>query len=101
MGEYENLALSLVVPSGWEIRNLRLFDQDNSFNKDPYVYQDIRDDRVNTFFRLGPNESRTYNILLHAAYPGKYYFPPVSCEDMYDGRIYARDKGRWIEVGKE
>ena len=74
MGEYENLALSLVVPSGWEIRNLRLFDQDNSLNKDPYVYQDIRDDRVNTFFMLGPNESRTYNDSPSRGLPGKVLF---------------------------
>ncbi len=100
LGAYNNLALSELFPSGWEIRNLRLNDQGNTGNNDPFDFQDIRDDRVDTFFKLGPNESRSYRVLLHAAYPGKYYLPPVSCEDMYDGRIYARDSGRWIEVTK-
>jgi len=101
LGNYKNLALSQVFPSGWEIRNLRLYEQEVTGNNDPYDFRDIRDDRVDTFFELKPNESRTYRVLLHAAYTGTFYLPAVSCEAMYDGRIYAREKGKWIEVSKE
>jgi len=33
LGTYDNLALSELFPSGWEIRNLRLYDQDNNHHQ--------------------------------------------------------------------
>jgi len=97
---YENLALGQVFPSGWEINNLRLtgdqqFSAGGSFN-----YQDIRDDRVYTFFDLRTNESRTFRVMLTATYAGTFYLPAVSCEAMYDRSIYARRKGQVVAVVK-
>ena len=97
---YENLALSQVFPPGWEINNLRLNDDNGLLKTDAFNYQDIRDDRVYTYFGFSPNERRTYRILLTASYAGKYYLPAISCEAMYDKSIYARTKGMEVEVIK-
>jgi alpha-2-macroglobulin len=65
-----------------------------------FDYQDIRDDRVFTYFFLAPTETRTYRVMLTATYAGSYYLPAVSCEAMYDKSIYARKKGQVVEVIK-
>ena len=62
--------------------------------------QDIRDDRVYTYFGLPENKDVTYNIMLNAAYAGKYYMPATYCEAMYNKSISALIKGEWVEVVK-
>lgn len=99
-GSYQNLALSQVFPSGWEINNLRLTDDENTTKTDRGDYQDIRDDRVYTYFGLGTGVSRTFTTVLTASYSGTYYLPAVSCQAMYDNGIYARKKGQVVEVVK-
>ena len=97
---YENLALSQVYPSGWEITNLRLSGDEAFVKTGHFTYQDIRDDRVFTYFNLAPQEEKTFRISLTAAFAGNYYLPAVSCETMYDPGIYARKKGQAVSVIK-
>lgn len=97
---YENLALSQVFPSGWEINNLRLTDDESLVTTSAYNYQDIRDDRVYTYFGLYTGERKIYKVKLTATYAGTYYLPAISCEAMYDKSIYARKKGYVVEVVK-
>lgn len=97
---YENLALSQVFPSGWEINNVRLTDDEELVKTSPFNYQDIRDDRVYTYFGLSTNEKRTFRIMLTASFAGTYYLPATSCEAMYDKSIYARKKGQVVNVNK-
>jgi hypothetical protein len=100
-GQYQNLALTQIFPSGWEINNLRLTDDENTDNKtDRGDYQDIRDDRVYTYFALGSGVSRTFKTILTAGYAGTYYLPAISCEAMYDNSVYARKKGQVVQVTK-
>jgi hypothetical protein len=66
-----------------------------------FDYQDIRDDRVYTYFDLRMNEQKTFVFYLNASYSGRYYQPPVSCEAMYDFSIRAQKPGRWVSVGGE
>ncbi|NML36721.1 hypothetical protein HHL17_05870 [Chitinophaga sp. G-6-1-13] len=99
-GYYEQMALSQIFPSGWEILNTRLMDNDSSFHSSPATYMDIRDDRVYTYFNLEENKTHTYNVLLNASYLGRYYLPAVSCEAMYDNTIHAFAPGKWVEVVK-
>jgi uncharacterized protein YfaS (alpha-2-macroglobulin family) len=99
-GQYQNLALTQIFPSGWEINNLRLTDDENALKVDNGDYQDIRDDRVYTYFGLSPGSTRTFRTILTASYSGTYYLPAVSCEAMYDNSISARDKGQVVEVAK-
>jgi alpha-2-macroglobulin len=97
---YENLALSQVFPSGWEINNVRLTGDESLVKQSGFSYQDIRDDRVYTYFGLSPAETRTYRVSLTASYAGSYYLPAVSAEAMYDKSIYARKKGFVVDVVK-
>ncbi len=97
-GYYENMALSQIFPSGWEIINTRLAGYTLSHEANVPEYRDIRDDRVYTHF--GIRKTNKYVVMLNAAYQGRYYLPAVSCEAMYDHSIYARIPGRWVEVVK-
>ncbi|MFA9370096.1 MAG: alpha-2-macroglobulin [Labilibaculum antarcticum] len=100
MENYEQMALTQIFPSGWEIVNTRFGDVDDVVKSDVPTYQDIRDDRVYTYFDLDRNKSKTFSITMNAAYVGKYYLPTVNCEAMYDDRIHARKPGQWVEVVK-
>ena len=95
------MALSQVFPSGWEINNLRLTDDENLKRVDRGDYQDIRDDRVYTYFRLGTNGQRTFTVSLTASFAGTFYLPGVSCEAMYDHSISAKEKGEVVDVVKK
>ncbi len=99
-GPLKELALSHIVPSGWEIHNSRM-DQYDSDNSSYYTYQDIRDDRVYTYFDLGPGKQKTFRVQLNSSYLGKFYLPGIAVEAMYDNSIYARVKGQWISVVRE
>ncbi len=99
-GVYKNLALTQIFPSGWEVNNLRLTDDDSGMLGDTPSYQDIRDDRVYTYFDLSPGARKRFQVRLTASYAGTYYLPAVSCEAMYDRTIYARKKGQVVQVIK-
>jgi uncharacterized protein YfaS (alpha-2-macroglobulin family) len=95
----ENIALSQILPSGFEIVNTRYTDfGDATSNVADYI--DIRDDRANYYFSLKAAETRAFKILLNASYLGKYYLPGLQCEAMYDNEFLARTKGQWVEVVK-
>lgn len=98
MGFYEQMALTQIFPSGWEIINTRVNDNESIIASSPYTYRDIRDDRVFTYFNLRENETVTYKVLLNASYIGKYYLSAVQCEAMYNNTISATAKGKWVEV---
>ena len=95
---YEEMALDQIFPSGWEILNTRMDNLELFNNTARPEYEDIRDDRVYTFFDIGAGRSQTYRVRLNAAYQGRYYLPSVSCAAMYDHRIHAHQPGRWVEV---
>jgi len=85
--DYTNLALTEMIPSGWEIVNDRLFGGET--HTAPYSYRDIRDDRVSWFFDLAKGTSKTFRIKMHASYQGEFILPVVKCEAMYDPHITA------------
>lgn len=99
-GSYEEMALTTIFPSGWEILNSRVNDVESSLKSDAFTYQDVRDDRVYTYFDLKPRERKTFRILLNTAYEGRFYLPSVTCGAMYDNLIHARRPGQWVEVVK-
>jgi uncharacterized protein YfaS (alpha-2-macroglobulin family) len=94
------VALKAIFPSGWEIHNERLFNTSNETEQ--FDYQDIRDDRVMTYFSLYRNRSKTITIRLNAAYRGTFYLPLVKGEEMYLGDVETIIPGSWIKVvGRE
>jgi uncharacterized protein YfaS (alpha-2-macroglobulin family) len=99
-GTLKELALVHVVPSGWEIHNSRM-DEYNSGRSSFYTYQDVKDDRVYTYFDLNPSQEKIFRVQLNSSYLGKFYMPGISIEAMYDKGIYARTKGKWVTVSNE
>lgn len=95
----ENVALSQILPSGFEIVNTRFTDYGDATNN-VADYIDIRDDRTNFYFGLKSGETKTFRILLNASYLGTYYLPGLQCEAMYDNTFLARTKGFWVQVVK-
>jgi uncharacterized protein YfaS (alpha-2-macroglobulin family) len=92
-GYYTNMALTQIFPSGWEITENRLTDEQK---RNGVTYMDIRDDRVLAYFDL--SDSLTIRVKLHAAYKGTFYLPAVACEAMYDHTISANTTGQWVRV---
>jgi uncharacterized protein YfaS (alpha-2-macroglobulin family) len=137
----KGLALSQLVPSGWEIINYRLAqgkpdletikpdsgggddseeaDDQSDYEEDEAVdagdsgnaqaaesaplfdYQDVRDDRVYTYFSLKKGESKTFVMRVHSTYSGEFYLPGTKVEAMYDGSIQATEPGRWLGKGSK
>jgi uncharacterized protein YfaS (alpha-2-macroglobulin family) len=95
---YRDMALTQIFPSGWEIHNARMDDFAAVHQSSIADYQDIRDDRVYTYFHLPMNDRKSFIIQLNAAYLGRFYLPTVYCEAMYDNRINARKPGKWVDV---
>lgn len=95
---FQQLALTQVFPSGWEIRNQRMEGVVQETRRSSYTYQDIRDDRVMTYFDLRKGGKVSYSVLLNAAYTGRYYLAGAHLEAMYDHTVNARSDGRWVEV---
>ena len=98
LGNYSEMALTQIFPSGWEIHNTRLDKLADDKKIDVPEYQDIRDDRVYTYFNIKSNETKTFKIKLTATFPGRFYKPAVFCEAMYDRQVYALESGQWVEV---
>jgi uncharacterized protein YfaS (alpha-2-macroglobulin family) len=96
--DYQNLALSAIFPSGWEILNTRMLNIGQNLKSSSSDYLDIRDDRVNLFFGLHRKRSKTFYVLLNAAYPGEYFRAPVSCKAMYYNTIDAALGGGKVKV---
>lgn len=95
--DINNLALTQLIPSGWEIVNTRFTDFGN-FKENDLTHTDLRDDRSNFFFDLKAHQSKTIRLLLNASYLGRYYLPGVQCQAMYDNNYLARTSGMWVEV---
>ena len=115
----DNIALTEIVPAGWEIHNDRLDNAQATGEREGNEsaervdgipsgsreatsaradYVDIRDDRVLQYFSLKSGESIHFSTRLNAAYLGRYYLPSVITEAMYDASKNARSKGQWIQV---
>jgi uncharacterized protein YfaS (alpha-2-macroglobulin family) len=100
-GSVTNMALRHIFPSGWEITNSRMDNEGISAHANSdFTYQDIRDDRVYTFFDLELNQSKTFTIRLSASYAGRFWFPGTLCESMYEAGVNAFEPGLWVEVVK-
>jgi uncharacterized protein YfaS (alpha-2-macroglobulin family) len=110
----DNIALTQIVPSGWEIHNGRLAGEEVTGDKQPQEknpfegsiaatqaraeHVDIRDDRVLQYFSLRAGETIRFQTRVNAAYRGRYYLPGILVEAMYDAAKQAHNAGQWTEV---
>lgn len=98
-GTYENLALSYLLPSGFEIINDRLTGNTQAFREASYA--DIRDDRYYVYFNLKQNETKTFKFRFNAAFPGTFIQPAIHCSAMYDPDIEAVLPGGWVHIERK
>ncbi len=103
----ENVALTQILPSGWEIENLRVLNEDypswikskqgNSY----FDYEDIRDDRVMWFFNFDNyrNTSKKFFVKLNTVTKGEFQLPGTKVEAMYNPNYKAYLKGNkvWVD----
>lgn len=94
----DNVALTYILPSGWEIVNLRYTDAGGQNNDVDYT--DIRDDRSMFYFSLKANSTKKLQITLNASYLGNYYLPGTQANAMYNNNYRCRTMGQWVEVIK-
>lgn len=103
---YSDVALTHIIPSGWEIFNERMIAASTSENDSGesgskvFNYQDIRDDCVMTYFDLPVNRYKEIKIRLQASYVGEFVFPAILCEAMYDTSARARTTSGRVSVTK-
>ena len=98
----ENLALTQIVPSGWEIDATRLRgeqtpDWTRSFTLGNATYTDIRDDRVMWFFDLH-DRPVDFLVKLMVVTRGEFVLAPSLVEAMYDDGFRALVPGGPVEV---
>ena len=85
-----SLALSVPVPSGWEIFNERMYGTGTADMSQTCDYMDIRDDKVMYYFDLPAGTEKTFTVRMRAAYKGEFILPAISCEAMYSPEDNAR-----------
>lgn len=101
VSDYTNLALTQIIPSGWEIYNERLItpeDVESGASATSYTYRDIRDDRVLTYFDLKRGETKTFRVRLQASYAGSFILPAIRCAAMYAPGVQARTRASRVVV---
>ena len=116
----DNLALSQLVPAGWEIRNDRLEDVGDRGRTQAGPERPTsatggcrRRTATRCARRSTPTSATTaccgtsacargesifFETRLNAAYLGQFYLPGAGIEAMYDATQHARQKGQWVEV---
>jgi uncharacterized protein YfaS (alpha-2-macroglobulin family) len=91
-----NLVLTHLVASGFQIKNPRFAGEAGTAAVADY--QDIRDDRIFTYFGLEAGQEKLFLVILNASYRGRYYQPGLAVEAMYDAGLHANTKGQWVEI---
>ena len=101
----EEVALTQLLPAGWEIENTRLSseaqpDWMKKWRLNAEEYLDIRDDRIDWFFDL-PRRGRPldFAVKLNAVTQGTFTLPPTQVEAMYNRDFRARKAGGTVVVG--
>ena len=99
----EEMALTQVLPSGWEVENTRLLNESlpswaSSLQLNKEEYLDIRDDRVMWFFDL--YNQLDFIVKLNAVTVGEFDLPATITEAMYNDNYKAVKTGKTVKVTK-
>ena len=95
--DLRHIALTEMIPSGWETINERMTGQDVP-SDGKYDYLDIRDNANIFYFSLPRNSYKEFRVRLRAAYEGTFVLPAVACEDMYNAKVFARSASGSAQV---
>jgi len=85
-----NLAATLWLPAGWEVRNDRLEAARAGWSPRFGDHRDLRDDRYVEYFDLPADSVRVLEIPMQAVQPGTYRGLEVRVEALYQESIRAR-----------
>ncbi|MCA9732045.1 MAG: alpha-2-macroglobulin family protein [Deferribacteres bacterium] len=102
----EEVALVQILPSGWEIENTRLSNEDRpewmkKYNAGMEEYLDLRDDRAMWFFDLNHwNRELDFVLKINAVTPGEFTLPVTKAEAMYNRDYRAIVPGMRVVVEK-
>lgn len=97
--ELDNLAISEMIPAGWEIENPRLSNSAKPTwigNIDEPYYADFRDDRVNIFANV--KGSAEFYYVARAVSAGKFLFGPLTSVGMYNPDVYFSGKALEVRI---
>jgi hypothetical protein len=100
----DNIAITDLLPAGFEIENPRITEATNyAFIKNPATadYMDIRDDRINLYagFRGGTRQMQFY-YAVRAVTQGSFQYAPIVAEAMYNADYRSASGGGRLRVGK-
>lgn len=107
----DEIALMQILPSGWEIENTRLLDQElpswtEGMTLGREEYTDIRDDRIIWFFDLwrthysSDHNELDFIVKLNAVSIGEFELPSTLTEAMYNGKFKATKAAVTVKVVK-
>ena len=99
--EVPNVAITDMLPAGFEIENPRLSDSpDMAWARDASTpdYSDIRDDRIN-MFATATGSVRHYYYVVRAVSTGSFRMGPVQADAMYNGEYHSVNGAGTIRVG--
>ncbi|MCW8850946.1 MAG: MG2 domain-containing protein [Melioribacteraceae bacterium] len=89
----QNIAISDLIPAGFEIENPRLSTSTNFNWKVDFKlhadYMDIRDDRLILFTNLYANLTYDFYYMLRVVNKGEFQLPPIAAEAMYDREFHS------------
>ena len=92
----ENIVITDMFPSGFEIENPRLTEVDrlnvNADNLMHVQYSDMRDDRIILFTNLLRNKTTEFYYLLRVVNKGQFELPAIGAEALYD-KTYSSYNG--------
>ncbi|KAA3615061.1 MAG: alpha-2-macroglobulin family protein [Calditrichaeota bacterium] len=100
----EELALTQILPAGWEIENLRLNQSDlpswtRNYKLKKAEYEDIRDDRISWFFdQRGYEKQKDFLVKINAVTVGEFFLPGATFNAMYDNEYRATKSGKTVVV---
>jgi uncharacterized protein YfaS (alpha-2-macroglobulin family) len=97
----ENVALTDMLPAGFEIENPRLTSSSPAVSwikkANTPDYFDIRDDRIN-LFTTASRRTKTFYYLVRAVSQGNFSMGPVSADAMYNGALYSYNGSGTIKI---
>ena len=101
-GSIENIAISDLLPAGFEIENPRTKEipgMDWIKDASTPTSLDVRDDRINLFVDLYSSR-QTYYYAVRAVSPGLFQMGPVSADAMYNGEYHSYHGAGVIRVSQ-
>jgi hypothetical protein len=101
--QLENVAISDLLPAGFEIENPRITETSNygfTNNASSPQYMDVRDDRINFYTSIYSTRTQVFYYVVRAVTAGEFQYAPVVAEAMYNGEYYSASGQGKVKVSR-